>query len=580
MDRFEWTGASIVFGLALIAGACAGGPSDEQIVRQVLSEEPRPELLGATHRGPPVVAGEAGPARFVGPLLSAFDTERAMEVVRFLDRFYRAPGNEGYAASIDHVAARLREAGYGRIDGFELFEIEAPLTASGPQRGQRIPALAWTPRSARIAMVTSDGSEIELHAFTESGDEDRCMLPVNAPSADGVIGGVAFHLDDLDQGEVLVTDAIPRLPVLTRARAAGAVAVVSSYLESYNRDPSGADRDLDAIPFRTVASGVSIPVIMISPRSMGHVRRMKEHDTGLRVSISAEVEFSDRPLRTLCARIVGADRPDEAVVIGSHVQEPGACDNASGVAGLCESASNLVSLITEGAIGRPSRTLVFLWGDEFRQTESWLEETDLTPVVGFSSDMTGESSDTGAIALLERMPDPGATLTTPLAPDEHTPWGSTEVTEEELQPNGLAIIARCALLDVASAEPGWATADHPFEGGSDHDVFIERGIPAVLFWHFTDFTYHTSLDRMEFVDPDEMRRTGTALMASALAVADPLPGDLERYLLSLNEEQNVRVTAARDEGLEDQVRLWKDWCFGARHWLRAECLRIAPAEGR
>ena len=45
-------------------------------------------------------------------------------------------------------------------------------------------------------------------------------------------------------------------------------------------------------------------------------------------------------------------------------------------------------------------------------------------------------------------------------------------------------------------------------------------------------------------DPGEMRRTGTALMASALAMADPLPGDLERYLLSLDEEQNERLHAA------------------------------------
>jgi hypothetical protein len=276
--------------------------------------------------------------------------------------------------------------------------------------------------------------------------------------------------------------------------------------------------------------------------------------------------------------VVGSDRPEQAVVIGSHVQEPGACDNASGVAGLCESASNLLSLIAAGTIDRPSRSLVFLWGDEFRQTEAWLDETELECVVGFSSDMTGESSDTGAIALLERMPDPAAVLEKPYFPDEHTPWGSSPVPESDLEPNGLAVVARCAMLDVAAVEEGWQTADHPYEGGSDHDVFIDRGVPAVLFWHFTDFTYHTSLDRPEFVDPGEMRRTGTALMASALAMADPRPGDLERYLTSLNQEQNVREGVAREQGDEAQAGLWKNWCFGARQWLRVECLRIPKGE--
>ena len=202
--------------------------------------------------------------------------------------------------------------------------------------------------------------------------------------------------------------------------------------------------------------------------------------------------------------------------------------------------------------------------------------TDLEPVVGISSDMTGQSQEkTGAIALLERMPDPGAL--TPLAPDEHTPWGAQEVEQEKLTPNGLAVIARCGLGDAGAADGGaWRTAEHPWEGGSDHDVFIERGLPAVLFWHFTDFTYHTSLDRLQFVDVDELRRTAVALTATALALCDPRPGDLDRYLRTLEKERVLRVRAARDAGEPELAAMWERWCDQARQWLRAECLRIAP----
>jgi hypothetical protein len=194
--------------------------------------------------------------------------------------------------------------------------------------------------------------------------------------------------------------------------------------------------------------------------------------------------------------------------------------------------------------------------------------------------MTGESREkTGAIALLERGPDPGAIE--PLVPDAHTPWGKAEVDPASLVPNGLALIARCALLDVGTlpgeAMQGWETADHPYEGGSDHDVFIARGIPAALIWHFTDFAYHTSLDRLEHVDAAELRRTGVALMATALALADPRPADLDRYLRSLNEERNVRVAAAEGASMPALADQWRAWCDGARQWLRIECLRI-PAE--
>jgi hypothetical protein len=207
----------------------------------------------------------------------------------------------------------------------------------------------------------------------------------------------------------------------------------------------------------------------------------------------------------------------------------------------------------------------------------WLDSTKLKPIAGLSSDMTGESKEkTGAIALLERMPDPGAV--TPLAPDVHTPWGMTQVDEAKFVPNGLALIARCALLDVAEKDGGWDTADHPFEGGSDHEVFIDRGIPAALFWHFTDFAYHTSLDRLENVDASEMRRTGVALMSTALALADPKPGDLDRYLRSLNEEENVRVQAATTATQPELAEKWHRWCTGARQWLRVQCLRIPASE--
>ena len=256
----------------------------------------------------------------------------------------------------------------------------------------------------------------------------------------------------------------------------------------------------------------------------------------------------------------------------SHVQEPGANDNASGVAGLLEGASNLVDLLKQEKLPWPERTLVFLWGDEFRQTESWFATTNLTPVVGISSDMTGQSRETNAKALLERNPDPGAIR--PLTPDWHTPWGAGQVNLEDIlgKANGLPLIARCAMADVNVIEGGtWETSEHPWEGGSDHDIFIQRGIPAVLFWHFTDFTYHTSLDRMQFVDPTEMRRTGTALLATALGVACAQPGDLDRYLASNDRERLVRVNAAQEFEDSDLKAQWEKWCDETRAWLRHLC---------
>jgi hypothetical protein len=568
--RVSDAAAWLLLGLTACAGpepsSPEGAPAD---VAPAAADDRAPRAASSGHRGPAVAVTDDGPARVTRAFLDAFDTEAAMESVVFMDRYYRAPGNEGYDLSLEHLADRLRDAGFGMDPRLEMRFLEQPM---------HIPA--WTPRSGSL-VLSVDGERETLHAFTESSSPDRVMLPVNAVEAD-VEGRVALALESVRPGDILVTDS-PTEQVLRRARHYAASAVVSASLAPFNIDPTGKKRHLDAIQyvvdqqnvrgegveFRRAIRGTAMPTAQISLRSLNRIREAVASGAEVRLALAARVDFQTRPLRTLIAAVVGATRPDEAVAMASHVQEPGACDNASGAAGLGESAVALAGLLLQGDVGWPARTIVFIWGDEFRQTRAWLEFTERHPVAGFSSDMTGESRErTGAIALLERNPDPGALLTLP--PDEHTAWGAGKATDADLNPNALAVIARCAMVDVARHSGGWVSADHPWEGGSDHDEFIHDGIPAVLFWHFTDFAYHTSLDRLDMVDPEEMRRTQVALLASAYAIADPRHEDNERYRASIALEQQERVTAAERAGRNDIAAAWRDWCAGAERWLDRE----------
>lgn len=563
----------VALGLALAFGACDSVP---EIPAEFRQPPPPPELLGTQHAGPKVITGVSGPARFVEPLHEGFNLKRAWDLVSFADGFYRAPANDGYTAVLAEIEKRLVEAGYGKQAGFELERIEVELQAKHWDAKERLPCQAWTPVSGKVELVGSDGARRALHTFSAPGDRDRTILPTYTPSA-SVEGPIALGLDTLQPLGVLVTDSAPSASILQRAKDLGAVAVVSSFLEPYNVDPFANGLEQDAIQFRVLPCGAPLPVWMISPRSFASIREALGKDAQVRIALESKVELAERKLVTLVARIVGRERPDECVVVASHVQEPGACDNASGVAGLCESAVSLAKLLQNGKFERPSRSIVYLWGDEMRQTTSFLDSTKLRTIAGLSADMIGESREkTGAIALLERMPDPAAVVALP--PDQHTPWGKAEISGGSIRPNGVALIARCAILDVAAFEGGWQTGEHPYEGGSDHDKFIERGIPAALFWHFTDFTYHTSLDRLDMVDPSEMRRMGVSVQAAALALADPQPGDLDRYLRSLNEEENMRCRAADVAGESETVQAWHDWCRGTREWLRVECLRIPSTQ--
>jgi aminopeptidase YwaD len=562
-------------GLACAVLACTG---IEPELRSLMRATDAQAGVQEWHTGPPVEVGPAGTARFVKTLYEGFRPARALETVTFVDRYYRAPANEGYDLVLDRLDKALREIGFDgadprlEVEFLEVGEVES-----------------WTPVSASLVLEVDGEQDHTLHSFEKSEDVDRVMLPVNAPAC-AIEGMVALRLADLKQGMVLVTDVTAQ-QVMRRALNGGAAAIVSASLYPFNEDKSGAKppRHLDAIQFTTLEPGTRLPVIQISPRSKAlieeAVERAQKRGVEVRLKIEAEVVSEPALLRTAMAVIKGAKHPEEAVVMVSHVQEPGANDNASGVAGLLESARALVEALNEKKLPWPDRSLVFLWGDEFRQTESWLATTKMKPVVGISSDMTGQSKEaTNANAYLERNYDPGALKW--IAPDFHTPWGAGQVDAADIVPNGLAVIARCAMADVSLLEGGtWSTAEHPWEGGSDHDIFIRRKVPAVLFWHFTDFAYHTSLDRMAFVDPEEIRRTGVALLATALGVASAAPGDLDRYILSLEKERLLRMGKAEEINDPVLAKQWEDWCGGTREWLRNLCLGIdeklpKPKEGK
>jgi aminopeptidase YwaD len=549
-----------LFSLAVVLLSACSSPSEKTLksLRDRIESGPPPSLT-AGHTGPGVAAAGTGTGRFVRFLLPAFRRDRAMATATFADRYYREPGNEGFEAVIDHVRAELAKAGYGKRDPLRLEVIETPMSSK-----------AWTPRRGSVVLKIAGTADRTLHEFSRPEDRDRTLLPKNAPSAK-VEGPAVLGFEGARAGSIILIAEPLTKGVLQRAKDIGAAAVLSSSLAPFNVDPTPAQRHLDAIQYASVPADCPLPVAMISPRSASAVQEALAGRKAVRIALEAEVELTDRPLRTVVATVEGTLAPDDVVVLPAHVQEPGACDNASGVATLLEDARILSEMLEKGDLEIPSRSIAFVFGEEMEQSRVWLEKSGRKAIAAIAVDMTGESKkETGADPLLERMPDPGAV--DPLAPDEHTAWGSSPVEASSLAPNGLSVVARCAMIDVGGMAKSWTTREHPYEGGNDHTVFIAHGVPAVLFWHFPDFAYHTSLDRMPHVDRDEMRRTGSAILATALAVADARAFDMDRYLESLAIEQDLRLAACEQAGKDSTAQLWKNWCKGARLWLADLCL--------
>jgi len=275
--------------------------------------------------------------------------------------------------------------------------------------------------------------------------------------------------------------------------------------------------------------------------------------------------------RMVVAEVRGDRLPDERFVFSAHVQEPGANDNASGVGTQLEMARTLAALVQREDLS-PARTVTFLWGDEIASTRTYLADDSVRASGarwGMSLDMVGEDTEiTGGTFLIEKMPDPSAIWTR--GEDEHSEWGGEPIAKDALMPHFLNdfVLARCR---ERARETGWVVKTNPFEGGSDHTPFLNAGIPAVLFWHFTDVFYHTDNDRLDKVSAATMANVGNCALTSALALV-AADGETTRTIASelveaaesrLDDERALGELAIANgesaELQEDIVRTWTQW---------------------
>lgn len=457
-------------------------------------------------------------------LLAGFDGDAAQSTVEFASRHWRLAGNTGYDAVLDHVRGGLEQAGFVGSIRFDEYPIDTP---------------SWSYTTGTLSLVADGGDDVVVL----SRDQHHVALCINSFATGS--GGVVAPLVDVGRGDrdedydkrdvrgaIVLGDgsigALWRRAVVAR----GAIGVVSTSLGDYiNPDPPGVPptprEEWDILQWGSIPRDEAVRGFgfKASPRAAATLRRALADAGGAAVRVRAAVEstFENRPGRTLVAEIAGRVAPEERVVLVAHVQEPGANDNASGVATLAELARTLSASIRDGRLEPPARTLTFLWLDEIDGSRRWL--TDHPDAAGhvrymFSLDMTGgDPAKTGGTALVERWPDPAAVWDRPW--DPHSAWGRGNVSADELV-GDLINDLHLAVSRRVEGRTGWVVRTNPYEGGSDHTVFGRAGIPSVLSWHFTDRYYHSSFDTADKTSASEMKAAGVSVAASAwlLATAD------------------------------------------------------------
>jgi hypothetical protein len=501
-----------------------------------------------------------------------YSGERAKDMVVWLDQHWRLTGNEAFDASIHYVAQALEAAGY-------VPEGQAEPDAALTYRLERRPMErhAWEPVDGALDIVLQTGTEEVLRFAT-----NRSMIAINSYStpSEGVEAEVVHvgNADDEHFRGIDVRDKIvlgeTRVSRLFRAAVQdrGALGVLSYDPWDLNRPEENRHSiQFTSIPHDSVARSWGVLLSSASHRQLSRAL-----DRGaVRVRVTVDTRFTQGDELTLVANVRGNTEPNERFVFSAHLDEPGANDNASGVAALAEGARVLAELVLSGRIA-PARTITMLWGSEIRSTGRYLSEDSIRAGGvrwGVSLDMVGEDTkQTGGTFLIEKMPDPSAVWTR--GTHKHSEWGDRPLSVEDLTPHYLNdfVLERCNEEAVGT---DWVVNTNPYEGGSDHVPFLRAGKPGLLLWHFTDVFYHTDGDRPDKVSPETLAHVGTCALLSAvtltsadgatarLVVAELLHAALSR-LEAEYELSRVELEGGTEPAEQTRiVRTWMEWYVDA-----------------
>lgn len=484
-----------------------------------------------------------GAERAYAAVSTRFDRTAAIDIVRFMQQYWRIAGNPGFNASIDEIQGRLERA---RLPVVRIEEYQG----SGPGWDYTVGSLFIAGESTPVLSKERDRVSLAIHSFpTRDEGLTARLIDVGAGTP------ADFAARDV-RGAVVLGDASLGTLWGEAVRNRGAAGVVSTQIARYIRpdDPSRMD---DA--HKDVLQWGSVPYddkrrafgFKASWRAANRLREALQRDPEARVRVEIASRFHTGPARTLIAEIPGRTRPADRIVIAAHVQEPGANDNASGCATLFGLARGLQESIQSGALPPPERTITFLWVDEIRGSRQWLTSH---PVEAkgvqymFSMDMTGEdTATTGGTFLIEKQADPSAVW--PRPSDPNSEWGASEVKLERLK-GSLLNDVHLAVAARRSRDTGWVVRTNPYEGGSDHTVFADAGVPSLLNWHFTDRFYHTNQDTLDKVSVAEMENVGIAVATSAYLLAAADERDAVAVVERLERSAAARLALERRQGNE------------------------------
>jgi uncharacterized protein YkuJ len=502
--------------------------------------------------------------RYIDLVDKTFNKNEAYSTVAFVEKYFRVVGNEGFDASIYHVAKKLEKAGFVKESAAKAND---RLTYRIEKRA--LERKTWEPVSASLKLASgqevlnfeTNRNMIAINSFSTEGEKDFEMVFVGDSKP--------AEFDDYDlKGKVVVGSGSARMLFQEAVVKRGALGVMAYSIPSYNQPT----KHVNSISFSGIGLNEEAKsfAILLSHKAYQTIKEAASKNQN-EILLNVETRIYESEELTLVAELKGSQKPDERFVFSAHVQEPGANDNASGVGVLAEVAASSARLLQANQIN-PERTITYLFGDEIVSTRRYVQEDKERAKGikwGMSLDMVGEDTEkTGGTFLIEKMPDPGAIWVRGV--EKHSEWGGRPLTKEQLKPHYFNDLVISVFKNIGE-QKNWEVNFNPFEGGSDHVPFLQGNIPGLLLWHFTDQFYHTDGDRLDKVSKETMHNVGTGALAIALMLTENEDNLANMILLNtttkatirLQQEMNLsksNIASGADKATElDILNTWVDY---------------------
>ena len=444
-------------------------------------------------------------SRFVGQ----FDAQRALRQAaeqNRLERFFTFPNFE---ESANRCGRELQASGLADV-AIESFPADGTTSWYGWSSMK-----AWDVEEARLWMVAPrrellcDWSVVPESLVMYSGP---CDVEAEIVGWDGeenadLTGRIPFTRHRIN-------DVYPQM------RAKGARGILSDFLGTLPgvRDPFDLPDDVRWENSALRPAAGECWGFMLTPRK-GEMLRGLLREGAVRVRAEINSRVYDGAFHSATGVFPGAEEPEKEILFVSHLYEPGANDNASGVGVGLELARSLNAAINLGVVPRPHRSIRFLFNWEGYGLYAWMHKhADRVPDLlgGLNIDEIGVDQAKGASVLHLFMP--------PASNPSCTGHLLAHLCEEILSPN----IRWKAVADRAEIINDTITSDPNMD------------IPVPCLIQYPSHNYHSSADRLETLSAEVMECIGLVSATQLYFLADSGP-EAARWLAQVvagtNREQ-------------------------------------------